>query len=40
LTFSFPVTRHSSIKITGSTGAYARFGGNFNTGAIAWQVGW
>jgi hypothetical protein len=40
LTFSFPITRHSSIKVSGSTGAYARSGGNFNTGGIAWQVGW
>ena len=40
LTLSFPVTRHSSVKINGSTGAYARFGGSFTTAGIAWQVGW
>lgn len=40
LTVSFPVTRHSSVKINGSTGAYARFGGSFTTAGIAWQVGW
>jgi hypothetical protein len=40
LTLSFPVTRRSSIKIHGSTGAYARTGGNMHTGGIAWQVAW
>lgn len=38
VTLSFPVTRRSSVKVNGSTGAYARFGGNFTTAAIAWQV--
>jgi hypothetical protein len=38
VTLSFPVTRRSSVKINGSTGAYARFGGSFTTAAIAWQV--
>lgn len=40
LTVSFPVTRHSSIKLYGSTGAYARTGTNFNTGGILWQLRW
>lgn len=40
LTFSFPVTRYSSIKLFGSTGTYARVGGNFHTGGIAWQIRW
>jgi hypothetical protein len=40
LTLSFPVTRHSSIKLHGSTGAYARTGGTMTTGGIAWQVAW
>ena len=40
LTFSFPVTQHSSIKLFGSTGAYARTGATMTTGGIAWQVRW
>lgn len=40
VTLSFPVTRHSSVKINGSTGAYARFGGNFTSAGVAWQLLW
>ena len=40
VTVSFPVTRLSSVKINGSTGAYARFGGSFTTAGIAWQLAW
>jgi hypothetical protein len=40
LTVSFPVTRHSSIKLFGSTGVFARIGTNFNTGGILWQYRW
>ncbi|HKZ04621.1 MAG TPA: transporter [Methylomirabilota bacterium] len=40
VTLSFPVTRHSSVKINGSTGAYARFGGSFTAAGIAWQLVW
>ena len=40
LTVAFPVTRHNSIKLYGSTGAYARTGSNFNMGGIVWQFRW
>lgn len=39
-TLAIPVDRHNSIKISASTGAYARVGGNFTTAAIAWQFRW
>jgi len=37
-TFNFPLSRLSSIKIAYSTGAIIRFGGNFSTISIAWQM--
>jgi hypothetical protein len=40
LTMSFPLTRHSSVKLYGSTGVHARVGTSFNTVGIAWQVRW
>ncbi|PYN84699.1 MAG: transporter [Candidatus Rokuibacteriota bacterium] len=39
-TLAIPVNRYNSIKISVSTGAYARLGGNFTTAAIAWQFRW
>jgi hypothetical protein len=39
-TLAIPIDRHNSIKISASTGAYARVGGNFTTAAIAWQFRW
>ena len=39
-TLAIPVNRYNSIKISVSTGAYARLGGNFATAAIAWQFRW
>jgi hypothetical protein len=39
-TLAIPIDRHNSIKLTASTGAYARTGGNFTTAGIAWQFRW
>ena len=39
-TLAIPINRYNSIKISSSTGAYARIGGNFTTAAIAWQFRW
>jgi Putative MetA-pathway of phenol degradation len=39
-TLAIPIDRYNSIKLTASTGAYARVGGNFTTAAIAWQFRW
>jgi outer membrane putative beta-barrel porin/alpha-amylase len=39
-TLAIPIDRHNSIKLTASTGAYARIGGNFTTAGIAWQFRW
>jgi hypothetical protein len=39
-TLAIPIDRHNSIKLSASTGAYARTGGNFTTAAIAWQFRW
>jgi len=37
-TFNFPVSKQNSIKIAYSTGAIIRFGANFSTISIAWQM--
>ena len=37
-TFNFPVSKKSAIKIAYSTGAIIRFGANFSTISIAWQM--
>jgi hypothetical protein len=39
-TLAFPITRHHSVKLYGSTGAVARVGGDFTTVGIAWQFRW
>jgi len=39
-TLAIPIDRHNSLKLSASTGAYARVGGNFTTAAIAWQFRW
>jgi Putative MetA-pathway of phenol degradation len=39
-TLAIPVNRYNSIKLTASTGAYARIGGNFTTAGIVWQFRW
>jgi hypothetical protein len=39
-TVAIPIDRHNSIKVSASTGAYVRVGGNFTTAAIAWQFRW
>jgi hypothetical protein len=40
VTGSLPITRHQSLKISASDGAYVRFGGNYTTVSLAWQYGW
>ncbi len=37
-TFNLPVSKQNSIKIAYSTGAIIRFGANFSTISIAWQM--
>jgi hypothetical protein len=39
-TASFPFTKHQSIKISYSDGAYVRFGGNYQNVSVAWQFSW
>lgn len=39
-TFSFPVTKKSSIKLAASTGAIVRTGADFNSFSIGWQASW
>jgi hypothetical protein len=39
-TLAIPIDRYNSIKLTASTGAYARIGGNFTTAGIVWQFRW
>jgi len=39
-TISIPYSKHQSIKIAYSDGAYVRFGGNYNNVSVAWQYSW
>jgi hypothetical protein len=39
-TFSFPILKHQSIKISYSNGTYVRFGGNYQSVSGAWQYSW
>jgi hypothetical protein len=39
-TFSYPVSKHQSLKASYSRGDYVRFGGNFNNISCAWQYSW
>ncbi len=39
-TLAFPVSRHNSIKLNGSTGVYSRTGSNYDIVGIAWQYRW
>ncbi len=39
-TVSFPVSRHQSVKVSYSRGAYVRFGGDMNNVSIGWQYSW
>lgn len=40
LTASVPLTGHQSVKLSLSNGAYARYGGNYRSIALAWQYAW
>lgn len=39
-TGSFPLSRHQSLKVSYSTGAYYRFGGDYENVSVAWQYNW
>lgn len=39
-TASIPLNRHQSIKFSYSSGAYIRYGGNFQNASVAWQYSW
>jgi hypothetical protein len=39
-TFSCPLWRHQSIKVSYSNGTYIRFGGNYQSVSVAWQYSW
>jgi hypothetical protein len=39
-TLAFPIGKYNSLKLYGSAGATPRFGGDFVTGGIAWQLRW
>jgi Putative MetA-pathway of phenol degradation len=40
ITGAFPVTRHQSVKLSYSRGAYIRFGGDYQILSAAWQYSW
>jgi len=39
-TLVFPVSRHNSVKVYGTTGLYARTGGNFHVLGASWVYAW
>ena len=39
-TAAFPLSQHNSIKTSFSTGAYVRFGGDYQNASISWQYSW
>jgi hypothetical protein len=39
-TASIPLTRHQSIKLSYSDGAYIRYGGNYQNVSAGWQYSW
>jgi hypothetical protein len=39
-TVSIPVSKHQSIKLSYSNGAYIKYGGNFQNVSVAWQYSW
>jgi hypothetical protein len=39
-TVSIPVSRHQSVKVSYSRGAYRQIGGNFQTLSAGWQYSW
>ena len=39
-TFSVPISKHQSLKMSYSDGTYIRFGGNYNNLSVAWQYSW
>ena len=39
-TAAFRISKHQSIKVNYSSGAYVRFGGNYNNVSLAWQYSW
>jgi len=39
-TAAFRISKHQSIKISYSDGAYVRFGGNYQNVSLAWQYSW
>ena len=40
LTTSIPVSKHQSLKLSYSDGAYIRYGGNYRNISVAWQYSW
>lgn len=39
-TISIPYSKHQSVKISYSNGAYVRFGGDYQNVSVAWQYSW
>ena len=40
VTASFPLNNHQTLKVSYSTGAYVRFGGDYQNVSVAWQYSW
>ncbi len=39
-TFSVPLKKHQSLKVSYNDGDYVRFGGNYQSVSVAWQYSW
>jgi hypothetical protein len=40
VTAAIPLTKHQSVKVSYSEGAYVRFGGNYQNVSVSWQYSW
>ena len=40
VTASLPLSKHQSVKVSYSNGAYIRYGGNYQNLSVAWQYSW
>src|SRR5262249_6270322 len=39
-TLAMPLTKHQSLKLSFSDGAYITYGGNYRNVTVSWQYGW
>ena len=40
VTFSLPLSKHQSLKLSYNNGAFVLYGGNYRNVSVAWQYSW